>query len=161
MRAISLIAKALAAVEVVLELLALHELHGDESNANPVLRLAIFIDCDDMRMIEPPGRLGLTLETREQFAGLRRPPSCSRPDRLDRNGALDEGVEPFVDDTHRAVPQLAPDLVLARAWTVRLGHLSPQSLDGIQGPRAPIGPRGERMRYADRNFPYLYLESIS
>ena len=113
--------EALAIVEVVLELLALDEFHGDESD--PAF-FGIFVNRDDVRMTEPARCLRLALEPREHFAGIGLS-ELLRSDRLDRDRALDEGVETFVDDPHRAAPEFAADFVFAQLRWNRLGHLFP------------------------------------
>src|SRR6185436_10903743 len=105
-----LVREALAGVEIILQLLALDELHGDECDAGV---LAILVDLDDVRMVQATGGLRFALEPREDVCGLAMR-KLLRLDRLDRDGALDEGIEPLIHDTHRTAAELAADDVLAQ-----------------------------------------------
>src|SRR5262245_2639617 len=92
-----------AAREPVLERLALHELEDEE--AGPVLRLLEAVDGADIRMVERGEEPGLGLEAAKRAFVARE--LVRQP--LDRDGALELGVEAEVDDAHAPAPELALD----------------------------------------------------
>ncbi len=67
MRTMSAVREALVRLEVVLELAALDVLHRDVPDA---LVLAEIVDRDDVRVIEPPGRLRLAAKARDGGLGV-------------------------------------------------------------------------------------------
>ena len=109
--------EVVAGVEIGLQLLAMHVLHDD---IGKVLFLAVVIDGDDVGMIELAGGLGLDQEAAGMLLGLARI-KLIRADGLDGDGALDDGVEALIDDTHRALADRADDLVFAQLLR-RRGH---------------------------------------
>src|SRR6185436_9334941 len=74
--------------------------------------LAQLVHGDDVRMLQPRGRLGLDLEALEVL--LLEQPLAS--ERLDRCLALERLVEPAVDHAHAAAPEPADDAVAANAY---------------------------------------------
>src|SRR6185369_17766888 len=81
--------------------------------------LAVLVDGDDAGVGEPTGGLRLASQARAQLVDLAGA-EVVLADHLERHAALDQRVEPLVDDAHRAGAELAPDFVLAQA--LRRGH---------------------------------------
>ncbi len=129
----------LVRLEVALELAAANELHCDVPDA---FVLADFVDRDDVGVRQPSGGLRLAAKAGDHRLGLLAR-ELIRANRLERDDALDHGVESFVDDTHRATAELAADLVLADP-----AHLRHASLRG--GCRSPVGRRSNARTPAAR-----------
>ena len=137
--------EALVRLEVVAQLAPADVFHRDVGDRRPAFGdriLAVLVDGDDVRVVEPPRRLRLALEAREDLRRLVAVQALGA-DGLDRDAALDEGIEPLVHDAHRALAELAPDDVLAELF-----HRLLRKRRGV----AP--PRPARLAY-------LYLASIS
>src|SRR5262249_51545015 len=92
----------------VAEVRSLEELHGHVQEAEALL-LAEVVDGDDVGVGEEGRGLGLALEALARLV--------ARPgrggERLDRDVAIEDGVERLVDPAHRPVADLAEYLVLA------------------------------------------------
>ena len=85
--------------ENVLELLAVEEFHG---HVGDVFIAANVINGDDIRVIESTGRLDFLLKARFEFFNLIA--TQVKIHGLDRDGAVDHGVDRLIDDPHRALP---------------------------------------------------------
>src|SRR5262249_34005010 len=83
------------------------ELHDDVGAA--VGRLAVIEDADDTGMVELRGGPGLVEEARQQLGILR----IFGPEHLHDHAAPQCGVHGLVDHAHRALAELAHDLVVA------------------------------------------------
>ena len=103
---------ALVGFEQILQFAALHELHRDEGRA--VVGLAILVDGDDIRMVEPSGRLRLALEARDHLVGFAAFQLLAL-ECLDGDPAVDDRVAPFIDDAHGTLAEFAQDVVLAQS----------------------------------------------
>ncbi len=108
----------LVGFEVALELATADEFHRDVPDA---LVLADFVDRDDVGVRQPPGSLRLAAKAGNHRLGMLAG-ELVRANRLERDDALDHGVEPLVDDAHGTAAELAADLVLADP--AHLGHAS-------------------------------------
>src|ERR1051326_2324497 len=97
--------------EDFLEVLALDVLHGDEIRSAGLV-LADVMDRDDHRMVEDAGGLRLANEALLEFAGLVIV-AARRADGLQRDEAPDQRVLRKVNHAHRALAELADDLVTA------------------------------------------------
>ena len=95
-----------SAPELVLERLAVHELHGD---IGPVLVLADLVDGADVRVVQGRGGLGLDEETLFEVGRVHE----VRRQELQGHRPLELEVLGLVDDPHAAVAELLDDLVLA------------------------------------------------
>jgi hypothetical protein len=112
--------KRTLALEIARQRPAFDELHRDVGH---VLGAAEVVDGDDAGMVQPAGGLGLVAESRGRRAGAVVVGVELGADRLQRDGALDVGVEPLVDDTHRAFTENLGDAVFAKLRRVFLvGH---------------------------------------
>ena len=153
--------KTLVGVKVVLELPPLDKFHGDEGNPLPgnclagitlrpglvVLRnhLAIVVHANDAGVVQPPCGLRLTLEPR-QHIGCFAPDQLRRQDRLDGNPALQNRIEPFINDAHAAFAKLTANQVLADMGHSRHGSSQTNVFLG----RTPSFIRGIFSRCAGR-----------
>ena len=132
--------EARLAVEVFTEAGAVDIFHRDERDA---VVLAVFIDADDVRVIEPPGSPGFVLEPRGELRRELRAGDVLAHG-LDRDGALDLRIEGLVDQPHRALPQDRLELVLAKS--TREGHrsgrqpISQSTNDRATSPRSSSSP---------------------
>ena len=97
----------------ILELLAVEKLHG---HIRHVFIATDIINCDDIRVVQPTGSLDLLLKARFKFFNFIT--AQVQVDSLDRNGAVDHGIDRLIDDAHRALPDDAQNLVAAQ----RLNH---------------------------------------
>ena len=88
--------------------------------------LAEIVDRDDVRMVEPPGRLRFAAEARDHGLGVLAGELIGA-DRLQRDDALDHRIVAFVDDAHRAAPDLAPDLVFAECCSMSAMRHAPRA----------------------------------
>ena len=134
--------EALVRLEAFLQLATFHELHRDEPRAAVDVEI---VDRDDVRMREAAGGFGLAAKAREQALGgvaLQ----LIGADRLQRDRALDQRVEAFVDDAHRTAAELAAHLVLAELF----GHRKRGSECCFAG-----------SAHSDPQVRHLYLLSIS
>ena len=108
----------LARVEGRFQLLAADVLHDDVGN------LALFaevVDLDDIRVVEPRhglrfARKTLRVVARGRFVEI------ADEDGLDRDLAIQPGVEPLVHDSHRALAEDALELVPAERFDLLFGH---------------------------------------
>ena len=89
---------------------AVDELHREERIA---ILLAQVEERHDARVAERPRDLGLVLEAVDEGAVLRARARDVQPDGLDRQLALDQGIEGLVDSPHRPVAEVPRDLVAA------------------------------------------------
>src|SRR5437763_1162672 len=83
--------------------------HRDERD---FLVLAVFVDADDVGVMQAARGTGLVLETPHELHGEIRIDEILAH-RLDCNSALDVRIERLVDDAHRALAEDALDFVLA------------------------------------------------
>ena len=97
-------------LQQIAELLALDELHGDESGA---VRFVDLEDGGDVRMVERGGRLGLLDEAPPPFLVG----DQFRRQHLESHLAIELGVEGPVDDPHAAAADLVEDLVVGKRLT--------------------------------------------
>ena len=96
--------------------LTVHELHGQERDA---VLVADVEEGDDVGVGEGARDPGLVLEALDEGLVLRTLARDVEPDRLDGEGALDEGVEGLVHGAHRPEADAFEDLVAPDG----LGHL--------------------------------------
>ncbi len=96
----------------LLQVLSLDVLHGDEGG---LVLLAHVVHGDDVRVVEGAGGLGFAEEPLAELA-LLEVVLRGRADRLERDEAADHRVLSEVDDAHRALAQLADDLVPAESF---------------------------------------------
>ena len=115
-------------VEVVLELLALDVLHHD---VREIAFGAEVVHLHDMGMIEPRYGAHFALEAHRILA-RGGPVERARKDGLDRDPAVQGGVQAVVDQAHRAFPEHALDLVAAKRF--ELVHLRLMILRGERMP---------------------------
>ncbi len=139
----------LVRLEILLELAALDELHGDEPDA---VVLAEIVDRNDVGMAEPSRRLGLAAEARNDG---RRCFACQLigANGLERNNALDHRIVAFVDHAHCAAADLSPHFVFAEVTDVCHASPLPAPESGDAG-----GVPASRI---DASIHHLYLASIS
>ncbi len=90
--------------------LAVHELHGEKRNA---VFLSDVEEGHDARVGQRPRDARLLVEALDEGLVLGALAGYVEADRLDRQGALDEGVEGPVDGPHRAEAERPRDLVAA------------------------------------------------
>ena len=101
--------KSLIGLEVLLELTAVDELHGDEPDA---VFLTKVVDGNDVGMGKAPCRLRFSAKARDDVPRVL-PGELICADSLECNAALDQRIIAFIDDAHRTPAKLASDLVLA------------------------------------------------
>ncbi len=97
------------AVEVGAQAGALDEFHRD---VRDVLFLAVFVDADDVGVVQPPRGARLVLEAADELLDEVRVDEVHAHG-LDRDRALDVRVERLVDDAHGALAEDALEFVLA------------------------------------------------
>src|SRR5207244_5810138 len=100
--------KSLIGLEVILELTAVDELHGDKPDA---FFFAKVVDGNNVGVGKAPGRLRFASKARDDVPRVL-PGELIRADGLECNAALDQRIIAFIDHAHCAPAKLATDLVL-------------------------------------------------
>ena len=94
-----------AAVDAMLEGLALEQLHGDEG---ATVVLVNIVNGADVRVIQSRGGAGFALKTLERLSVG----SESVGEEFERDAAAEAGVLGFVDDAHAATAEFAEDAIV-------------------------------------------------
>ena len=145
--------ETLAGVECRLEFLAPDVLHDDIGD---LAFLAEIVDLDDVGVVQ--ARNGLRLPGKPHRILLRGGRvQFADQDGLDRDRAVQAGVEAFVDDTHGALAQDTLELVSAQRLERRRGHVRRWGPPGLARLVRPDRRVGERFGDLDTLFSRLLV----
>src|SRR5208337_2346101 len=103
--------KGVAGIEQRLQAFAFHQLHGDEIEA---VLFARVVHHDDVGMREETRGARFGLEPRQEFGPRQAGAFLAQANRLDGDGAPDDGVHGAIDHTHGSAAKFVEDFVTPR-----------------------------------------------